>query len=77
MHIKRVYKTSKGIFWDMATASLKKNRKAIGGNRPGDNTEYEAVQPTFILCAPYQTLSPYGGSVEIQHIFELTEVEVK
>lgn len=64
MLIKKVYKTSKGTFWDLAEAEKKLNRVKDFGSRMGDPAEYEPVKESWVL-------------IDEGRIFQLTEVEVK
>lgn len=64
MNIKKVYVTSKGVFWDKAEAEKKSNRSKEFGSRPGDPTELEPVLETFVL-------------VDGDLVFSLSEVNVK
>jgi hypothetical protein len=49
MEIKKVYTTSKGIFWSAEEALKKVNRVKGYGSRPGDPFEYEPVCESFVL----------------------------
>lgn len=69
MEIKKVYKTSYGVFWDKVEAEKKVNRAKDHGSRPGDPVEYEPVQESYVLIH-----RPIFGSVKV---FSLSEVEVK
>jgi hypothetical protein len=64
MIIKKVYVTSKGVFWDKSEAEKKKNRVKVYGERIGDLVEREPVRESFVL-------------VEGDQVFNLSEVEVK
>jgi hypothetical protein len=64
MIIKKVYVTSKGVFWDKSEAEKKKNRVKVYGERIGDLVEREPIRESFVL-------------VEGDHVFNLSEVEVK
>jgi hypothetical protein len=64
MIIKKVYVTSKGVFWDKSEAEKKKNRVKVHGERIGDLVEREPVRESFVL-------------VEGDQVFNLSEVEVK
>lgn len=64
MNIKKVYVTSKGVFWDKSEAEKKVNRVKDYGSRPGDPVTYEPVSESFVL-------------VEGDQVFSLSKVEVK
>ena len=64
MNIKKVYVTSKGVFWNKSEAEKKANRSKEYGSRPGDPVELELVQESFVL-------------VEGDRVFHLSKVEVK
>lgn len=64
MIIRKVYVTSKGVFWDKSEAEKKKNRVKVYGERIGDLVEREPVRESFVL-------------VEGDQVFNLSEVEVK
>lgn len=64
MNIKKVYVTSKGVFWDRSEAEKKANRVKDYGSRPGDPVTYEPVRESFVL-------------VEGDQVFSLSKVEVK
>lgn len=66
MYIKKIFKTSKGLFWSKDDADLKSNRQRIFGSRPGDPKEYEQVEEAYVLCT--------GISDEV---FELKCADVK
>ena len=57
MFIKKVYVTSKGVFWDKSEAEKKKNRVKAGGERLGDLVEREPVRESFVLVAGDQVFS--------------------
>lgn len=63
MNIKKVYVTSKGVFWDKAEAEKKGNRVREYGSRPYD-VELEPVRESFVL-------------IEGDQVFSLSEVNVK
>jgi len=64
MNIKKVYVTSKGVFWDKAEAEKKVNRvKEYGWGFPGE-VVLEPVRESFVL-------------VEGDQVFSLSEVYVK
>lgn len=63
MDIKKVYVTSKGVFWDKSEAQMKKNRAKVYGEWLGE-FEYEPVKESFVL-------------VEGDQMFILSEVKVK
>lgn len=57
MFIKKVYVTSKGVFWDKSEAEKKKNRVKACGERLGDLVEREPVRESFVLVAGDQVFS--------------------
>ena len=64
MIIRKVYVTSKGVFWDKSEAEKKINRAKVYGERLGDLVEREPVRESFVL-------------VEGDQVFNLSEVKVK
>ena len=64
MNIKKVYTTSKGVFWSKVDAEKKSNRVNDYGSRPGDPVEREPVVESYVL-------------VDGDRVFSLSVVEVK
>lgn len=63
MDIKKVYVTSKGVFWNKSEAEKKKNRAKVYGEWHVDAGR-EPVKESYVL-------------VEGDQVFNLSEVEVK
>ena len=57
MFIKKVYVTSKGVFWDKSEAEKKKDRVKACSERLGDLVEREPVRESFVLVAGDQVFS--------------------
>ncbi len=77
MRIEKVYKTSRGTFWNKAEAEKKINRAKTFGNRPGDPVEYEPVQEVFVLIVDVRTDQGVRGIGIESCAFELSKIELK
>ena len=75
MQIKKVYATSKGLFWSMEEAELRKNRARDTDSEyyRGDQGKYcyEPVREVYVLIADVEQ------DQGISKVFQLNLVEVK
>ena len=76
MHVIQIWKTSRGLFWDLPTAMKKENRAIDQDNRPGDPKTYEAPKQAYVLSAEVPTNGIFPSMIETM-IFELTPAQVK
>ena len=76
MEIKKVYKTSKGIFWSKEEAEKKKNRAK---EKEFYNTEYqyEKVREVYVLIANVEVDAGVRGFGNVTMAFELNPVEIQ
>lgn len=65
MEVRKVFSTSRGLFWSAEEANKKMNRAIVYGSHPGEETR-EEVKEEFVLVT--------GKSNEI---FQLKQVSVK
>ena len=76
MEIKKVYKTSKGLFWTKEEAEKKKNRAK---EKEFYNTEYqyEKVREVYVLIANVEVDAGVRGFGNVTMAFELNPVEIQ
>lgn len=80
MHILKAFKTSKGIFWDMATAMKPENRAHEDPTwwlLPVDERKLEVPQEVCLLSAPVPGTASDGHRSTVWTTFELTLAVVK
>ena len=77
MEIKKVYATSKGMFWSKEEAEKRKNRArdAEASYRNGEGV-YEKVREVYVLVVASATIWPEIVDTDIM-VFELKPVEIQ
>jgi hypothetical protein len=76
MKIVKVYRTSKGLFWDRAEAEKKKNRKKEYYRNVFPESYYEPVIETYVLVTETEVDSSVRDIGTVSMIFELCPVEI-
>ncbi len=80
MEIKKVYKTSKGLFWTKEEAEKKKNRAKNSDPYYADMSleyRYEQVREVYVLIANVEVDAGVRGFGNVTMAFELNPVEVR
>jgi hypothetical protein len=75
MEIKKVYKTSKGLFWTKEEAE--KNREKEYYINVFPESWYEPVREAYVLMTDVEVDAGVRGSGKISMVFELNPVEIQ
>ncbi len=80
MEIKKVYKTSKGLFWTKEEAEKKKNRAKNSDPYYADMSleyRYEPVREVYVLITDVEVDAGVRGFGNVTMAFELNPVEIR